>query len=377
MDTRHLLEDNWEYVLQMLPAKWEQIARDTKAVQRSLRGIPNLESLMRLLLMHLGLGYSLRETAARGKVANIAHVSDVALLKHLRKCPEFFRQLCLLLLNEQQGAPPAFLMGGIPVRLVDATHVKEPGKTGSVWRLHTALKLANLECDHFEITPTAGKGTGEDFTHIPIQVGECLMGDRGYARVPGLAYVNDNKGFSLVRIVSTFPMENVHGERIVLLNLMRTLKKPEDCGEWEVFLRHEGRVIAGRLCAVHKSQEAVEKAERKLKRRDQKQQQRVLPETIELARYMMLFTSIPNDKLTLKEVLELYRYRWQIELLFKRFKSLAQLGHLPKHEKESAKAWLYGKLLIILLTEKAIVMAKKFSPGGTDTPGQAVSQSVA
>jgi IS4 transposase len=121
----------------------------------------------------------------------------------------------------------------------------------------------------------------------------------------------------------------------------------------------------------------VEKAERKLKRRDQKQQQRVLPETIELARYMMLFTSIPNDKLTLKEVLELYRYRWQIELLFKRFKSLAQLGHLPKHEKESAKAWLYGKLLIILLTEKAIVMAKKFSPGGTDTPGQAVSQSVA
>ena len=53
-----------------------------------------------------------------------------------------------------------------------------------------------------------------------------------------------------------------------------------------------------------------------------------------------------------EEVLEWYRTRWQVELVFKRFKSLAQLGHLPKHDDESAKAWLYGKLLVALLVEK-------------------------
>ena len=50
--------------------------------------------------------------------------------------------------------------------------------------------------------------------------------------------------------------------------------------------------------------------------------------------------------------------------MFKRFKSLAQLGHLPKHDDESAHAWLYGKLLVALLTEKLMAQAQAISPWG-------------
>ena len=56
--------------------------------------------------------------------------------------------------------------------------------------------------------------------------------------------------------------------------------------------------------------------------------------------------------------------RWQIELVFKRLKSLAQLGHVPKHDDRSSRAWLYGKLLVALLAQKLIRIGRDISPSG-------------
>ena len=56
--------------------------------------------------------------------------------------------------------------------------------------------------------------------------------------------------------------------------------------------------------------------------------------------------------------------RWQIELVFKRLKSVAQLGHVPKHDDRSSRAWLYGKLLVTLLTQKLIRIGRDISPSG-------------
>jgi len=64
------------------------------------------------------------------------------------------------------------------------------------------------------------------------------------------------------------------------------------------------------------------------------------------------------------DVLRSYRMRWQIELLFKRLKSLAQLGHLPKHDDRSSRAWLYGKLFVTLLAQKLIRIGRDISPSG-------------
>ena len=81
---------------------------------------------------------------------------------------------------------------------------------------------------------------------------------------------------------------------------------------------------------------------------------------------MFVFASIPRDVLSSREVLKLYQARWQIELCFKRFKSLLGLGHLPKRSDASARAWIEGKLLTVLLIERLIDEARFFSPWGFD-----------
>jgi hypothetical protein len=65
----------------------------------------------------------------------------------------------------------------------------------------------------------------------------------------------------------------------------------------------------------------------------------------------------------LQQILQSYRFRWQIELIFRRFKQIAQLACLPKYDEDSARAWLYGKLFVALLTEKLIQRAGSISPG--------------
>jgi hypothetical protein len=88
------------------------------------------------------------------------------------------------------------------------------------------------------------------------------------------------------------------------------------------------------------------------------------PATLIYAEYVMVLTTFPVKTFPAKLVMEYYRFRWQVELVFKRFKQLAQLGHLPKYDDESAQAWLYGKLFVALLTEKLIAQARDFSPWG-------------
>jgi hypothetical protein len=77
------------------------------------------------------------------------------------------------------------------------------------------------------------------------------------------------------------------------------------------------------------------------------------------------------------QILEWYRTRWQVELAFKRLKSLVQLGHLPKHDDRSSRAWLHGKLLVALLTQKLIYIGRDISPSGCILSGSTTTEPVA
>ena len=77
-----------------------------------------------------------------------------------------------------------------------------------------------------------------------------------------------------------------------------------------------------------------------------------------------MWTTLTPEDFSATEILDFYRLRWQIELAFKRMKSLLGLGHLPKKDPASARAWLHGKLFASLLVERMIEAASSISPWG-------------
>jgi hypothetical protein len=131
--------EDWQVLVGLFPSGWEELGRSTGAVAR-LRGFESLSDLFRTLLLHVGRGWSLRETAVQAKLAGIADVSDVTLLNRLRQSEDWLRQLCQQLWRDN-GVSLEPALKGQPVRLVDATVVKEPGQTGGQWRIHYSIRL--------------------------------------------------------------------------------------------------------------------------------------------------------------------------------------------------------------------------------------------
>ena len=139
-----------------------------------------------------------------------------------------------------------------------------------------------------------------------------------------------------------------------------------DTREWPVAVKESrGPLIAGRLCALRKSAQAIEQAQQKVIATARKKQTQCKPETLEFAKYVIVFSTFPQAEFSTEALLEWYRLRWQVELAFKRLKSLLEMGHLPKYDPRSARAWLYGKLFLALLTEKLARITRAFSPGAT------------
>lgn len=363
------LDESWFVLKTMFPCNWRELARETGSLVRQLRNFKDEEAVMRTLLLHLANGYSLRETVTRAKLSGLAKVSDVALLKRLQCSEAWFKALCMSLLKERGIDVDKKIHNQIHMKVVDGTMVKEPGKTGSEWRVHYAIELPDLSCNYFKLTATKGSLTGESFKQYPVTKGDCIIGDRGYSTVQGIAYLAAHEAYSLVRVnTSALPFFTVDDEKeskFDLLESVLALQEEYSIKESPVRLKTEdGLWINGRLCLLRKSKTAIDLALKKLKREASKRQSELQPSTIEFVKYIILFTTLPGDAFSTHEILEWYRLRWQIELVFKRLKSLTAFGHLPKYDDISARAWLYGKLFVGLLTEKLIDSARVFSPWG-------------
>lgn len=83
-----------------------------------------------------------------------------------------------------------------------------------------------------------------------------------------------------------------------------------------------------------------------------------------MAGYIFVLTTAGLDALSAAAVLELYRARWQVELGFKRLKSLFDAGSAPSKDPEAVRSWIYAKLLAVLLIERLGEESRLFSPGG-------------
>ena len=366
-------------LLAFLPRDWRKLADDTGTL-KGLRKDRNVDNLLRTLLLYLGCGHTLRETVDRARRAHLADLSDVALSKRLKKSKDWLHALCVRLFEERKLA--VIPGDAFQVRAVNATTVEEPGPRGPVWRVHYSLCLPSLACDFIKLTGTAGPGTEKSLAQFPIRAGDHVLADRDYSTAGNIRHVVDVGGRLIVpvktgsRIRRSDPglpwLCTPGGRMFNLLAEVESVTRPGAVRAWPTTVAERSYyarpAIEGRVCVLRKSAEAIRVAHEIVRRDATRKGDKVEPVDLRLAEYAIVFTTFPEPPFSAADVLEWYRLRWQLELVFERFSSLAQLGHVPKYDNDNAKAWFYGKLLVALLVEKLLHHARTISPWGYDVP---------
>jgi len=350
-------EEDWPVVLGMLPPDLEKSALAMLALQRH-RAVGSAGDLVRLALAYGLCDWSLRQTAAWAQVIGLGELSDVAVLNRLRKAAPWLGHLVLSWL-QQRGLPTQ--VPGVRVRLVDATVISQPGSHGLDWRVHLSLDLAQLTIVSLELTGPEG---GESLRRYPVTPGEILLADRGYGTREGLAGVLDAEGHVVVRISRhNCPLETRGGRRLELLDLLETLTLGE-LGDWPVQMRVRDRGYALRLVALRHTPEATRKAQKKLQQAAAKRKGQADRRTLRAAGFTCVLTDLSAAALPAGSVLELYRLRWQIEIVFKQLKGILHFDGLRAKDPQLVQAYLFAKLLGALIVHELSRSAPAFFPWG-------------
>ena len=358
-------DDNWRTLCSFFPDNWRLKAFEL-GVYRRLRGFPSIDILLRMLLIHLADGISLKQTCNIACQAGWVDVSDVSLLNRLRQSSEWFRWFARELVSNHHCTHidltrPQWL-AGYRVKSIDATVVSEPGSTGTDWRVHYCLELFDLLCQQVVLT---GPEQGETITNFQFTPNDLVVGDRAYCSKSAiLSLTKQNVGwlFRYKRNSVSFLNADAEGKAFDLFGWLGQLAVGT-ASEQYVYVKG-GDGVRVRLIGIRKNEQAVQHARKKYRAKMSRRQEPIHKQTEQLQDYILVVTSLTDPAIKASQVLQLYRLRWQIEIAFKRLKSLIGLGHLPKYDPKSCRAWLHGKLFIALLVDLIVEEARLFSPWG-------------
>ena len=365
MDNKVLFEMEWPYVIGCLPQgiDLEETARSFGAIKRR-RCVKDASTLLRLVLAYGFCGLSLRQTAAWAEAWGVASISNVALLKRLRSSADWLGYLVSAKLAES-AALPTLANAEYNIRLVDATTIRGPGDTSSYFRLHLGFNLKRQMIDHVEITTERG---GESLKRFSFAPGDLVVGDADYTRSPGLySVVKAGADFLVRHCWHSLPLTRLDGQPLDLLQLVRDMPDAQ-AGSFPVMVRtsRDKRTPAfeALLVVLRKSEEAAKQARAKVLHRRSRQSKQLDPRSLEYAGYVCLLTTLKPEAVDTATVLELYRFRWQIELAFKRMKGLQGLGKVPSRDPRLARTVIFAKLLTALIVSDYSGRYVDFFPWG-------------
>jgi hypothetical protein len=209
--------------------------------------------------------------------------------------------------------------------------------------------------------------TGEKLANFKeLGANDIVMADRAYGTIPGIEHLRRlGSGFVLRLKAKAFGIYNKNGLKIDLIKGLKGLKAGESM-DLEVFYKVSGELVPVRICAMRKDRKSEREGLERLKKTNQRKRGEKAVSALQSAynKYIIVATSIGKE-VSAKQVLELYRMRWQIELAFKRLKSLFKYNEVPMKLDKTARAWFYGKLLLAIFCQ-ALVNKARFSPSEHD-----------
>lgn len=351
------IASQWTDLIARLPPSLdlEQSARISGALRRR-RKVGDAATLFRLALAHGPGSLSLRSAADWARLTGVAQLSDVALRRRLRGAADWLGQIAGALLSQRSATAEG--LPGSRQCVLDGTSISRAGDDGTTWRIHASFDPATACFTDLQVT---GADVGEGFGRFSFKQGDLAIGDRFYAKTPGLQHVLRSGADFLVRLGwNSMRMVTAGGARLDLASIYARMA-PGETSEVPVFVtgRNKGqgrkprRLFPARLIIFRQHEEASARAVRAVKRQHSKKRSGMIlqPMTLISAKFLMVVTSLPAGTVTASAVLAAYRLRWQVEVAFKRLKSGLGIDRLLARDPAMARSWLLAHLILALMIE--------------------------
>lgn len=310
---------NWDNtILPHLPQQMDEMAKRTGALRRK-RGVCSSADLLRMLFLYACSNFSFRILAAAACALGISVISDTDWRKHFSKAAPFLREILHSLLCAFLPAADISAFDGVKnVLLVDASVIRQNGKQHNQQRIHLCYSLNENRMKQVKVSD---QHTAESLTHFSMKKGDLVMADAGYGTAHNFIYAQEQGADVILRITpKNFCLYDAEGEKISLISLLQEAE--EKHMEWiDVFgfCRYKGETGFVRVIAHKLPDGQAAKAKKRKTKKASKNQHQIQAETLLSAGWITVVTSL-GEEYGGEEILHLYRSRWQVELLFKRFK---------------------------------------------------------
>jgi hypothetical protein len=342
MNKMSLHEEAWPYVTTLFPPDISETARSSGALVRC-RNIPNAETLLRLALAYAVSDLSFKDVAAWAHGMKVAEITGPGVFYRLREAERWLQGVLAGVLQPQVISAQVNL--GRRLRIVDASVITGPGSEGTDWRVHVNVDPITGGLSSVELTDAHG---GESYSRWKPSPGEILLGDRCYSRARGIAAVHEAGAHVVVRVTPEairLCTPDRHVLRVAALEAEVPQIGPH---EWPVLIPvpPDGR----HYWSLSKAKDWIPARLVAARTKDDK--------------CIWLLTTLAKEEITDAQVLCLYRLRWQVELAFKRLKSLLHIDTLPSRHGPTARSWLLSRLLAAALAQRLAQPNGPFSPWG-------------
>jgi hypothetical protein len=311
--------------------------------------------LLRLVFMYGPAHLSLRGTAAMADDAGIAALSDKGVLGRLRKAGNWLEHLLQRLLAEKRGRSLGADEGALELALVDGSVICAPTTKGADWRLHGRFDpgqgcFGDLVLSEGHVSEQVGR-TQIDPARTTIQ-------DRGYARVRDFVAILGAGGNFITRI--GWRSLRLLGADRQAINVLALLPQDDQPSEQTVYVK--GVTAPLRLVIQRLPVAKADQQRKRVSRKSGKSGHKLDPRTSVAAGYMMLITSLPQEVQPGERIVFQYRNRWQIEIAFKRLKTIGGIDKLPASDPALARTWLLAHLIAAVITDEIANEIVGFSP---------------
>ena len=357
--------EGWQEVMNWMPVGWEQKMRDVGGFVRA-REVKSPGDLLRITLAFGVLGRHLEGLGAWCEEKGIASCSFVALWSRLARMVPFLEWLVGALLQERVDLP----RGGLVLAPLDATTFSLPGSKQRDWLVH--LLWAAGELREVRVTRARGSGSGESLRHlVELPFEAVVLGDRAYGTPPGIAHAAQRDRRFIVRFTwNNLPLYSSREakERVVAQEALGSLRIGQ-VGEFPGWVRARGEPpVLVRIVSVPLSTSQAAAARKRSRRESRRKGHQPDPTTGFAAGFVTLAANVEVEEAPAATVADAYRWRWQVELEFKRLKSITGVRSLANWKEEMVRCYLLALLAVWLLTHK-IVRRGAFFPWGYPLAG--------